>query len=173
MLDKKTEQMLRIANVLTAEELDGIHGSTATLPPPAEPADEPDSPDQKAPESEAYSADSSETDVTRGERERKRTRESKISTACVGQPRKPHTWWPIGTELIGQVGSEKFTATVVENAQVKSGCSVLIHSGAAKGKLCLTPTRAAMEATEAYRQTNGLGRGGGVTNGWTFWKAKS
>ncbi len=172
MLDKKTEQMLRIANVLTAEELDEIHGSTAILAPPSEPADEIDASDHKAPESDADSTNSSETDVTRGERERKRTRESKVSTACVGQPREPHTWWPIGTELVGQMGTEKFSATVVENTQVKSGCSVLITSGAAKGKLCLTPTRAAMEATEAYRQAKGLGRGGGVTNGWSFWNQK-
>lgn len=172
MLDKKTEQMLRIANVLTAEELDEIHGCAATLAPPSEPADEPDAPDQKAPELEDDSDNSSDTDATRGERERKRTRESKVSTACVGQPREPHTWWPIGTELVGQMGSEKFSATVIENTRVKSGRSVLITSGAAKGKLCLTPTRAAMEATEAYRQAKGLGRGGGVTNGWSFWKPK-
>ena len=172
MLDKKTEQMLRIANVLTAEELDEIHGNTATLPPLSEPADEADAVEQKAPESDADSANSSETDATRGERERKRTRESKVSTACVGQAREPHTWWPIGTELVGQMGSEKFSATVVENAQVKSGRSLRITSGAAKGKLCITPTRGAMEATEAYRQANNLGRGGGVTNGWSFWKPK-
>lgn len=174
MLDKKTEQMLRIANVLTAEELDEIHGSAATLPRLSEPGDEAEAVEQKAPESESEpdSTDSSEPDATRGERERKRTRESKVSTACVGQPREPHTWWPIGTELVGQMGTEKFSATVVENTQVKSGCSVLITSGAAKGKLCLTPTRAAMEATEAYRQAKGLGRGGGVTNGWSFWNPK-
>ena len=62
---------------------------------------------------------------------------------------------------------------VVENSQVKSGRSVLITSGTASGKMCLTPTRAAIEATEAYRQTNKLGRGGGVTNGWQFWKPKA
>ena len=59
---------------------------------------------------------------------------------------------------------------VVENPQVKSGRSVLITSGAAHGRVCITPTRAALEATEAYRQANQLGRAGGVTNGWTFWK---
>ncbi len=172
MLDKKTEQMLRIANVLTAEELDEIHGSTATLLPQSEPAEEVDADDQKTPEPNTDSANSSETDATRGERERMRTRESKVSTACIGQPRELHTWWPISTELIGHIGSEKFTAMVVENSQVKSGRSLLITSGAAKGKLCITPTRAAMEATESYRQAKGLGRGGGVTNGWAFWKPK-
>ena len=170
MLDKKTEQMLRIASVLTAEELDEIHGCAVCESSQPEPADEPDVAEQKAPESDTDSANSTETDVTRGERERKRTRESKVSTACVGQPREPHTWWPIGTKLVGQVGSEEFTATVVENAQVKSGRSLQITSGAAKGKLCITPTRGAMEATEAFRQANGLGRGGGVTNGWSFWR---
>ena len=32
--------------------------------------------------------------------------------------------------------------------------------------------RAAMEATEAYRQAHNLGRGGGVTNGWMFWSPR-
>ena len=66
-----------------------------------------------------------------------------------------------------------FTATVVENAQVRSGRSLLITSGPAMGKVCLTPTRAAIEATEHYRQANNLGRGGGVTNGWDFWKPRT
>jgi hypothetical protein len=70
------------------------------------------------------------------------------------------------------VGSQVFTGEVVENARVKSGRSILITSGPAQGKLCNTPTRAALEATEDYRQTDNLGRGGGVTNGWTFWKPR-
>jgi hypothetical protein len=51
--------------------------------------------------------------------------------------------------------------------------SLLITSGPASGKVCLTPTRAAIEATEAYRQTHNLGRGGGVTNGWEFWQPRT
>jgi hypothetical protein len=112
------------------------------------------------------------SDPSRGERERQRTRESKVSTACVGQPRTPHAWWPLDTELEGRIGSEIFTATVVENSQVKSNRSLLITSGAAQGRVCITPTRAAMEATEDYRRIANLGRGGGVTNGWTFWQPK-
>jgi hypothetical protein len=73
---------------------------------------------------------------------------------------------------VARIGNEEFTAQVVENSQVKSGRSLLITSGPAKSKLCITPTRAAMEATEAYRQANHLGRGGGVTNGWEFWRPK-
>ena len=111
--------------------------------------------------------------MPRGEYERQRTRESKVSTVCVGHEREKHDWWPIGTQLAGRIGSEVFTALVVENTQVKSGRSMLITSGAASGKMCLTPTRAAMEATENYRQVNNLGRGGGVTNGWEFWKPRS
>lgn len=172
MLDKKIEQMLRIANVLTAEDLDEIHVIAVAPSIASEPPDEPGALASDAAEPETGSATPQEADPSRGERERMRTRESKVSTACVGQAREPHTWWPLGTGLIGQVGSEQFTATVVENAQVKSGRSVLITSGAAKGKVCITPTRAAMEATEAYRQAKGLGRGGGVTNGWSFWKPK-
>ena len=76
------------------------------------------------------------------------------------------------TYLVGQIGSELFTAVVVENSNVKSGRSLKITSGPAQGRICITPTRAAMEATEAYRQAHNLGRGGGVTNGWVFWKPR-
>ena len=108
--------------------------------------------------------------MSRGRYERQRTRESKVSTECVGEEREKHDWWPVGTELVGQIDAERFTATVVENPQVKSGRSILITSGPAVGKTCMTPTRAAIEATESYRQKHNLGRGGGVTNGWTFWR---
>ena len=110
---------------------------------------------------------------SRGAYERERTRESKVSTACLGAERDKHDWWPLGTELVGQIGSEFFTATVVENTSVKSNRSLVITSGAAKGAVCLTPTRAAIEATEAYRNAKNLGRGGGVTNGWTFWQPRT
>lgn len=110
---------------------------------------------------------------SRGEYERNRTRESKVSTACLGAAREKHEWWPLGTELIARLDNDVFEATVVENTSVKSGRSLLITSGPAQGKVCITPTRAAIESTEAVRQANHLGRGGGVTNGWTFWKPKS
>jgi hypothetical protein len=77
--------------------------------------------------------------------------------------------WPTDTELVAHIRREEFTAQLVENPRVKSSRSVLITSGPAHGKVCVTPTRAAIEATEDYRQANNLGRGGGVTNGWTFW----
>ena len=102
-----------------------------------------------------------------------RTRESKIATACVGSERPKHDWWPVGTELVGRLGLETFMAVVVANPRVKSGRSLMITSGSASGAVCKTPTRAAIEATEAYRQANNLGRGGGVTNGWMFWKPES
>lgn len=109
---------------------------------------------------------------SRGEYERNRTRESKVSTACLGAAREKHEWWPLGTELIARLGHERFEATVVSNPSVKSGRSLVITSGAALGKVCITPTRAAIEATEAFRAANHIGRGGGVTNGWTFWELK-
>lgn len=109
---------------------------------------------------------------SRGEYERNRTRESKVSTACLGAEREKHEWWPLGTELIARLGNEVFEATVVENSSVKSGRSLVITSGPALGKVCITPTRAAIEATEAFRAANHFGRGGGVTNGWTFWQLK-
>ena len=87
-----------------------------------------------------------------------------------GQPRTKHEWWPVGTKLIGRMRDQLFTAEVVENPRVKSNRSLLITSGPAQGAVCITPTRAAIEATEACRQANGLGRGGGLTNGWTFWQ---
>jgi len=169
MLDKKTELMLEAASTLTAEDLDHLRGTAPAQETKAEPAAaklaEPPAPDSRP------RADAGE-DLTRGERERMRTRESKISTACVGQSRAKHEWWPVGTELVGRMRDQTFTADVVENPQVKSNRSMLITSGPAQGTVCITPTRAAMEATEAYRQANGLGRGGGVTNGWTFWKPR-
>jgi hypothetical protein len=79
----------------------------------------------------------------------------------------------VGTEVVGQIGSEFFTAEVVENLSVKSGRSLKLTSGPAQGKVCITPTRAALEATEDYRQAHNLGRGGGVTNGWTFWQPRT
>jgi hypothetical protein len=108
----------------------------------------------------------------RGDYERKRTRESKVSTACLGTEREKHEWWPLGTELVGKLHGEQFTATVIENANVKSGRSLVITSWPANGTVCLTPTRAAIEATEVYRNAKNLGRGGGVTNGWTFWQPR-
>ena len=110
---------------------------------------------------------------SRGAYERERTRESKVSTACLGVERDKHDWWPRGTELVGQIGGEFFTAVVVENASVKSGRSLEVTSGPAQGRICITPTRAAMEATEAFRQAHDLGRGGGVTNGWVFWQPRT
>ena len=65
------------------------------------------------------------------------------------------------------------TAVVVQNPSVKSGRSLKLTSGSEQGRICLTPTRAAMEATEAYRQAHNLGRGGGVTNGWLFWQPRT
>ena len=78
----------------------------------------------------------------------------------------------MGTELVGEIGSDTFTAEVIENPRLKSGRSIRITSGPAAGKVCNTPTGAALEATEAYRRAYNLGRAGGVTNGWTFWHAR-
>lgn len=185
MLDKRTETMLQAAAALTSEDLDGLRASaetmaTAVMTAVTEKVDVTDAPNvSDAEESDSgdgvYAGSMRASSVTgvdpaRGERERLRTRESKISTACVGREREKHDWWPVGTELVGHMGSQAFTAMVVENRQVKSGRSILITSGTASGKVCLTPTRAAIEATETHRQAHGLGRGGGVTNGWEFWK---
>lgn len=193
MLDKRTEMMLQLASTMTAMDLDYVRG----MPPSQERRnrrqheEEDEAPEAVAsaattvvavagPESAstseeaipAASAVPSAPDPSRGARERQRTRESKVSTTCVGQPRTPHPWWPLDTELEGRINGEIFTATVVENSQVKSNRSVLITSGAAQGRVCITPTRAAIEATEEYRRIANLGRGGGVTNGWSFWKPK-
>jgi len=198
MLDKNTEMMLKVASELTAEDLDTLRVAAPTaaasavveLPEAQETAGAPLPGEPSAAENtEPFDGSTavlpvhsrrrkprnhgSASTLPRGEYERQRTRESKVSTVCVGHEREKHDWWPVGTQLEGRIGSEVFTAMVVENAQVKSGRSVLITSGAASGKMCLTPTRAAIEATEAYRQANKLGRGGGVTNGWTFWQPRN
>lgn len=177
MLPKKMELMLNVASTLSAEELDELRASAVGLASPEEsaatetlatlgPADESEG------DGDGTNASIGANGTMRGARERARTRESKVSTACLGQPREAHTWWPVGTELVGRIGAEAFTAIVIENPRVKSNRSLQITSGAASRRICLTPTRAAIEATEAYRQAHQLGRGGGVTNGWAFWKAK-
>ncbi len=175
MLDKGTEMMLQMAGTLTAEDLDVLRESAPAgrIEPPVD--GRPSEPDAVVEDDEpsigAAEPGTPPFDPSRGERERSRTRESKISTACVGREREKHEWWPVGTELVGRLGSETFTATVVENPQVKSNRSLLITSGPASGRVCLTPTRAAIEATETYRQTQGCGRAG-VTNGWEFWRPR-
>ena len=177
MLDRKTQMMLEVANQLTTEDLELLRTGTPIVPNLAESgtAVSAQAASPACTEEAVTSATPSQVSAgstSRGEYERGRTRESKISTACVGQPRAGHDWWPLGTELVGGVGGQVFTAEVVENSHVKSGRSLRITSGAANGWVCVTPTRAALEATEAYRQANNLGRGGGVTNGWTFWKPR-
>ena len=200
MLDKKLNLMLETAATLTADDLDCLRGiaSTGMVGTP----DEADAPAPSRVADDGYQACSHEhaptneasptpqvapatqtahrgrtavtsSGVSAGEYERQRTRESKVSTACLGRERDKHEWWLLGTTVIGQIGTETFTATVVKNTSVKSNRSLLITSGAASGRVCITPTRAAMEATEVYRQAHNLGRGGGVTNGWEFWKAQA
>jgi len=194
MLDEKTELMLKVASELTADDLETLR----TLAPaveaivvaksaevreaieaslPGEPStDEPFdggtavTPTRKRRRQRRIHGSTST--LPQGEYERQRTRESKISTACVGREREKHEWWPIGTELVGDICNDSFTAVVVENPQVKSGRSIQITSGPANGKVYRTPTRAAIEATETYRQAKNLGRSGGVTNGWTFWQPR-
>ncbi len=200
MLDKKMNLMLDAAGVLTADDLDCLRGLASAAPTgssdddrdsevsaasddagPAgsddrvgvEDTSAPSRPQQRARVVARQRVGSTAAGMSAGEYERQRTRESKVSTACIGQERERHDWWPLGTTLVGRIGSETFTATVVENTQVKSNRSLLITSGAASGRICITPTRAAMEATEAYRQAHNLGRGGGVTNGWEFWKTQA
>jgi len=199
MLDKKTEAMLRVASALTADDLDCLRSvaSVATVERPDEESEAVapaalDVSDAMCSENHAETDDASpatqapqrariagrlrtaptSAGVPAGEYERQRTRESKVSTGCLGKQREGHDWWPVGTELVGRIGSEEFTATVVKNPQVKSGRSVRITSGAAAGRICITPTRAAIEATEDYRQAHKLGRGGGITNGWEFWEPR-
>jgi hypothetical protein len=200
MLDKRTEMMLQVAATLSAEDLDYVRGMPPGVGPPERrprkargetlqqvaasavatvvaaaseaQVEATTTPKPATATAQAASSPPGSSDPSRGARERQRTRESKVSTACIGQPRTGHAWWPVDTELEGRIGNEVFTATVVENSQVKSNRSVLITSGPAQGRVCITPTRAAIEATEEYRRIASLGRGGGVTNGWSFWKPK-
>lgn len=185
MLDDCMRLMLETANTLTAEDLefirsDGVVRMTESKRAPRKRVQR-DSPPQAAPVAVAETISATPaatiqapvTASSRGEYERKRTRESKVSTECLGEERVRHDWWPLGTEVVGQIGSEFFTAVVVENTSVKSGRGLKITSGSAQGRICITPTRAAMEATEAYRQAHNLGRGGGVTNGWLFWQPRT
>ena len=196
MLDERMRQMLDVASGLTGEDLDAVRTfapavSTITsteaaetaVAEPAHPAGGDEHNDaavipevgavqtpRRASRKTHAPMPSPAATATRGEYERQRTRDSKVATSCLGREREQHEWWPVGTELVGHMGSQLFTAMVVENPQVKSGRSILITSGSASGRVCITPTRAAIEATEDYRQVHNLGRGGGVTNGWEFWQ---
>jgi hypothetical protein len=172
MLDDNTQVLLEVANQLTADDIELLKGGTPIVPNAPEPRPPAVKPDPVAvPPVQPAQANAAQT--PRGEYERHRTRESKVSTACLGSKRAKHEWWPVGTGVVGQIGSEFFTAEVVENHTVKSGRSLKLTSGSAQGRICITPTRAALEATEDYRQANNLGRGGGVTNGWTFWQPRT
>ena len=172
MLDEKTRMMLEVANQLTADNIELLKAGSPMVPNTSEiGARNAESEPIPAPPSQAIQA--GPVGTSRGAYERRRTRESKVSTGCLGKERAKHEWWPVGADLVGRIGNETVTATVVENTRVKSGRSILITSGLAQGKVCNTPTRAALEATEDHRQANNLGRGGGVTNGWTFWKPRS
>lgn len=197
MSDEKTQQMLAVANQLTAEDLALLCGQ-APVAQPVPPArtpnrgrmprartarerDAPPAPAEAQPDlvvaaghvqvkDPQVTSVSQARRVPRGEYERRRSRESKVSTRCLGQERLKHEWWPVGTELQGRIGEIIFTALVIENPQVKSGRSLQITSGPATDRVCISPTGAALEATESYRRDQNLGRAGGVTNGWEFWK---
>ena len=183
MLDDRMRLMLEAADTLTAEDLEFIRSDGAAAASPKKKRTtagmKRESAASTAPTpsiavvAPVQTVDGGPQGASRGEYERKRTRESKVSTECLGEERVKHDWWPLGTELIGQIGTEFFTAVVVENTSVKSGRGLKITSGSAQGRICITPTRAAMEATEAYRQAHNLGRGGGVTNGWLFWQPRT
>jgi hypothetical protein len=175
--------MLEAADTLTAEDLEFIRSDSAAVASPkkkrttAESKRESAAPSAPTPSiavaAPVQTVHAVSLGASRGQYERKRTRESKVSTECLGEERVKHHWWPLCTEVVGQIGREIFTAIVVENASVKSGRSLQLTSGPAQGRICITPTRAAMEATEAHRQTHNLGRGGGVTNGWLFWQPRT
>lgn len=171
MLDDKTRTLLEVANQLTTEDIELLKGGAPMVLNTPEPRPCVEAESALAPPMQAAQPNSTLT--SRGAYERQRTRDSKVSTTCLGTERAKHEWWPIGTEVVGQIGSEFFTAEVVENPSVKSGRSLKLTSGPAQGRICITPTRAAIEATEDYRQANNLGRGGGVTNGWTFWQPRT
>jgi hypothetical protein len=166
MPDKTLEAMLTIANTLTADDPDCVRGSATAavmespnegrgvVAPSVQAAagrtrmDEDMESQESSPSSHIppasqpagyrRGAPTSVTAASAGEYERQRTRESKVSTTCLGKPREPHAWWPIGTHLVGRIGSEEFNAIVVANPQVKSGCSLQIRSGAAAGRVCIS-----------------------------------
>jgi len=184
MLDDRMRLMLEAADTLTTEDLEFIRsdGAAAAASPKKKRAGAESKRESTAPTAPrpaiavvapAQTVGAIPQVASRGEYERKRTRESKVSTECLGEARVKHDWWPLGTKVVGQIGTEFFTAVVVENAGVKSNRSLRLTSGPGQGRICITPTRAAMEATEAYRQAHDLGRGGGVTNGWLFWQPRT
>ena len=140
MLDKSTEEILRTASQLTAEDLEVLRATTpvtaSASPEPLVAEDEPVEAEASVAVPRSVPAELTVTGSARGKYERQRTRESKVSTSCVGHERLKHEWWPVGTELVGRIGAAVFTAEVIENPQVKSGRSVRITSGPASGQIC-------------------------------------
>lgn len=118
MLDKKTEAMLAVASALTADDLDCFRGvaAVAAVRPPDEEIESaapvvPDVTDRKCPDDHTEAkndspapqapqcvhaagrrrAVSTSASITAGEYERQRTRESKVSTGCLGRQSEGHS----------------------------------------------------------------------------------
>ena len=84
----------------------------------------------------------------------------------------PQREWPeVGTVLEAGYFGNHYEAEVIEAPQLKSGKALKILTGPAAGKVCRSVSGAMLQATEAQREANGLGRAG-VANGWQFWKVK-
>lgn len=79
--------------------------------------------------------------------------------------------WPeMGTILTADYFGTTYTAEIIPaTKRLKSGKQIRIESGPAKGAVCDSFSEAMIEATEAQRTVQNLGRKG-VSNGWVFWQ---
>ena len=82
---------------------------------------------------------------------------------------KVHEWPPVGTHLYAAYDGMMYEAVVRRSVHYKSGRSIEVSCGPAKGTVCPSMSGAMMEATKQYREEFGLGNKG-MANGWEFWE---
>jgi len=85
--------------------------------------------------------------------------------------RVPHEWPQVGTILQADYHGQHYEAEVIEALRCKSSRALRIITGPATGSVCRSMSAAMLEATEAQREQQDLGKSG-VANGWDFWKVK-
>ena len=86
--------------------------------------------------------------------------------------RVPHEWPEVGGILQADYHGQHYEAEIVANARNKSGKALRIVTGPATDNICRSMSAAMLEATQAQREQQGLGKSG-VANGWDFWKMKA
>ena len=83
-----------------------------------------------------------------------------------------HEWPQAGTILQADYHGQHYEVEVIEAPRCTSGKALRIITGTATGSVCRSMSAAMLEATQAQREQQALGKSG-VANGWDFWKVKN